>query len=146
MTFEEFWLIRVFEWSDALNTSWCFKMNTKRLHVGLYKWIENDFWRMMTYLATHHMKGAKGRRSLNTSGCFNMNRRRFRQGLYELKEKDFWKRRTSHTILRAFNKVIPSIQVGASACIDWFWKSGWLIHKSTLCTRIVLLPQWERNA
>ena len=31
-------------------------------------------------------------------------------------------------------------------CIHWFWKSGWLIHKSTLCTRIVLLPQWEQNA
>jgi len=32
------------------------------------------------------------------------------------------------------------------APIDWFWKSGWLFHKSTLCTRIVLLPQWEQNA
>ena len=30
--------------------------------------------------------------------------------------------------------------------IDWFWKSGWLNHKNTLCTRIVLLPQLEQNA
>ena len=30
--------------------------------------------------------------------------------------------------------------------IVWFWKLGWLIYKSTLCTRIVLLPQWEQNA
>jgi len=26
--------------------------------------------------------------------------------------------------------------------IDWFWKSGWLIQKSALCTRIALLPHW----
>jgi len=30
--------------------------------------------------------------------------------------------------------------------MDWFWQSGWLIHKSTFCTRIMLLPQWEQNA
>jgi len=29
--------------------------------------------------------------------------------------------------------------------IDWFWKSGWLIHKSTLCTRIVLWPVRSQN-
>ena len=26
--------------------------------------------------------------------------------------------------------------------IDWFWKSGWLIHKWALCARIAHLPQW----
>jgi len=30
--------------------------------------------------------------------------------------------------------------------IDWFWKSGWLIHKSALCTRIALSPQWGPNS
>jgi len=30
--------------------------------------------------------------------------------------------------------------------IDWFWKSGWLIHKSALCTGIAPLPQWGQNA
>jgi len=30
--------------------------------------------------------------------------------------------------------------------IHWFWKSGWLIHKSALCTRIALLPQWGPNS
>ena len=29
---------------------------------------------------------------------------------------------------------------------DWFWKLGWLIHKSALCTRIALLPHWGQNA
>jgi len=29
--------------------------------------------------------------------------------------------------------------------IDRFWKSGWLIHKSALCTRIVLLPVRSQN-
>jgi len=26
--------------------------------------------------------------------------------------------------------------------MDWFWKSGWLIHRWALCTRIAHLPQW----
>jgi len=30
--------------------------------------------------------------------------------------------------------------------MDWVWKSGSLIHESTLCTRIVLLPHWEHKA
>ena len=29
--------------------------------------------------------------------------------------------------------------------MDWFWKSGWLICKSALCTRIVLLPVRSQN-
>ena len=33
-----------------------------------------------------------------------------------------------------------------SQSIDWFWKSCWLIHKSALCTRIALLPQWVPNS
>jgi len=54
------------------------------------------------------------------------------------------------------NQIARSVYTGCCALlgvctrgllrIDWFWKSGWLIHKSTLCTRIVLLPQWEQNA
>jgi len=29
--------------------------------------------------------------------------------------------------------------------IHWFWKSGWLIHKSVLCTIIALLPVRSQN-
>jgi len=37
---------------------------------------------------------------------------------------------------------VPNTSIYNGEILGWFWKSGWLIHKSALCTRIALLHQW----
>jgi len=55
----------------------------------------------------------------------------------------------SHKCLQRLHELTISTKNRVSKSVyltDWFWKSGWLIHKSALCTRIALLPQWGPNS
>jgi len=47
---------------------------------------------------------------------------------------------SSHTYLWVTSHISMS-----HISIDWSWKPDWLIHKSALCTRIALSPQWGPN-
>jgi len=59
----------------------------------------------------------------------------------ETHERDTWHR----PLTESPHKHTLSVTQHDTRQIDWFWKSGWLIHKSTLCTRIVPLPVRSQN-
>jgi len=56
------------------------------------------------------------------------------------KTSQFWRGNTKRRSLNT--RLSSGTSAGTSAGIDWFSKSGWLIHECALCTRIAHLPQW----